>query len=305
MPSRVAVFVTDTLTQQARDILGAFEVHEVEADDGTLGRCQALICWPNRVTGEQLRKMGSLRMVQTLSAGVDKLDFASIPRDAQVFSNAGAFTESVAEHAWGLLLGVAKGVHLRNQRTAPRKLRGKTLLVVGAGAIGSEVARLSKSLGMKTVGVSRSFRVPEAFDEMHPVAALKTVVSEADAVVMSLPLTKATTGLVSYDVLSRAKEAVIIVNVGRAESVPEDDLLRWLRERPESRFATDVYWMKDGKEAFSAPAWELPNFAGTLHNSGVPLGEDLSGMKVAAAWNVRRYFESGNAVNHVEVSEYA
>ena len=305
MPSRVAVFVTDTLTQQARDILGAFEVHEVEADDGTLGRCQALICWPNRVTGEQLRKMGSLRMVQTLSAGVDKLDFASIPRDAQVFSNAGAFTESVAEHAWGLLLGVAKGVHLRNQRTAPRKLRGKTLLVVGAGAIGSEVARLSKSLGMKTVGVSRSFRVPEAFDEMHPVAALKTVVSEADAVVMALPLTKATTGLVSYDVLSRAKEAVIIVNVGRAESVPEDDLLRWLRERPESRFATDVYWMKDGKEAFSAPAWELPNFAGTLHNSGVPLGEDLSGMKVAAAWNVRRYFESGNAVNHVEVSEYA
>ncbi|MDE1858746.1 MAG: 3-phosphoglycerate dehydrogenase [Thaumarchaeota archaeon] len=305
MPSRVAVFVTDTLPKQARDILGAFEVHEVEADDETLGRCQALICWPNRLKGEQLRKMSSLRMVQTISAGVDRMDFASLPRDAQVFSNAGAFTDSVAEHAWGLLLGVAKGMQLRNQRTTPRKLRGKTLLVVGAGAIGSEVARLSKSLGMKTIGVSRSFKAPEAFDEMHPVAALKTVVSEADAVVMALPLTKATTGLMDYEVLSQAKEAVIVVNVGRAESVPEDDLLRWLKERPESRFATDVFWVKDGKENFSAPAWELPNFAGTLHNSGVPLGEDLSSMKVAAAWNVRRYFETGAAVNHVQVGEYA
>jgi hypothetical protein len=62
--------------------------------------------------------------------------------------------------------------------------------------------------------------------------------------------------------------------------------------------------VKDGREAYSVQAWELPNFAGTLHISGVPLGEDLSSVKVAAAWNVRRYFETGDAVNRVDVSEY-
>ena len=304
MAAKVAVFVTDTLPQQARDILGRFEVFENQADDGALARCQALICWPNRTRGEMIRKMLGLRIIQSMSAGVDKLDFASIPEGVQVFSNAGAYTESVAEHAWGMLLGVAKGIHLRNQRTTPRKLRGKVLLVLGAGSIGSEVARLSKSLGMKTIGVSRSFRSPEMFDEMHPTSALALKVPEADAIVMALPLTKATAGILSYEVLSAAKPEVIVVNVGRAESVPEEGLMRWLKERPESRFATDVFWMKNGKEGYSAPAWEFPNFAGTLHISGVPLGEDLASMKVAAAWNVRRYFESGDAVNRVERSEY-
>ena len=304
MPPRVAVFVTDTLPQQAKEILGSFEVHEVKADDDTLARCQALICWPGRTKGDMLRKMKSLRMVQTMSAGVDNLDFGSLPRDVQVFSNAGAYTESVAEHAWGMLLGVAKGVHLRNQKTTPRRLRGKTLLVLGAGAIGSEVARLSKSVGMKTVGVSRSFKAPEFFDAMWPVSDLGDKLTEADAVVMALPLTKATKGLVGYDLLSRTKQAVMVVNVGRAESVPEEDLLKWLKERPESRFATDVFWIRDGRENYSTAAWELPNFAGTLHISGVPLGEDLSGMKATAAWNVKRYFETGSALNHVEISEY-
>jgi D-3-phosphoglycerate dehydrogenase / 2-oxoglutarate reductase len=304
MTERVPVFVTDTLPQQAREILGGFEVFESQADDDALARCRALICWPQRTRGGLIRKMTSLRMVQTMSAGVDKLDFASLPKDVQVFSNAGAFTESVAEHAWGVLLGVAKGVHVRAQRTTPRKLRGKTLLVVGAGAIGSEVARLSKSLEMKTVGVSRSFKDPGAFDEKYPPASIAEAVPRADAIVLALPLTRSTVGIMGYGLLSKAKGAVIIVNVGRAESVPEGDLMRWLRERPESRFATDVFWVKDGRESYTAPAWELPNFAGTLHIAGVPLGEDLSGMKVAAAWNVRRYFETGDAVNHVDVSEY-
>ncbi|MDG6901499.1 MAG: 3-phosphoglycerate dehydrogenase [Nitrososphaerota archaeon] len=302
--SRIALFVNDSLPQEARDILSGFQVSESAADDATLEKCEALMCWPGRAKGEMLRKMKNLRMVQTMSAGADGLDFASLPPDAQVFSNAGAFTESVGEHAWGLLLGVAKGVHLRNQRTTPRMLRGRTLLVIGGGAIGSEVARLSKSIGMRTIGVSRSFKSPEIFDEALPAASLPQAIGSADAVAIALPLTKKTAGMVGYELLSKAKDHVVVVNIGRGETVDEEGLLRWLKERPESRYATDVYWKKDGKENFSTPAWDLPNFAGTLHNSGLPLGEDLVKVKTAAAWNVRRYFESGNAVNHVDLSEY-
>lgn len=302
--SRVALFVTNTLPPEAKDLLSDFEVFESSADDAALGRCEGLVCFPSWARGETLEKMKSLRMVQTLSAGVDGLDFEALPPGVQVFSNAGAFTGSVGEHAWGLLLGVAKGIHLRNVRTTPRTLRGKTLVVIGCGAIGSEVARLSKSLSMRTVGVSRSFKSPELYEEAHPLSDLPSVIGGADAMVVTLPLTNNTRGVLSYELLARTKEAVIVVNVGRGETVDEEGLIRWLKERPESRFATDVYWKKGGREEFSTPAWELPNFAGSLHNSGIPLGEDLAGVMVAAALNVKRYFEGGDPVNRVDLAEY-
>jgi len=298
------VFVTDWLPEEARHVLSGFEVYEKEAADGTLARCQALVCWPSRAKRELLQKMNGLRVVQTMSAGVDGLDFHSLSPDVQVFSNAGAFSDTVAEHAWGLLLGIAKGIHLRNARTVPRALRGKTLLVVGAGGIGTEVARLSRSLGMRTIGISRSFKAPGFFDETHPISSLGEVVATVDAIVITLPLTKVTRGMINYELLLKAKENVIVVNVGRGETVDEGGLLKWLRERPESRFATDVFWKDGGKEVFTTKAWDLPNFAGTLHNSGTPIGDDLKGPKVAAALNVRRFFELGEALNRVEIAEY-
>jgi D-3-phosphoglycerate dehydrogenase len=302
--ARPKVFVTDSLPPEARELLSDFEVYESSADDLALAGCQALICWPSRVKSELLLRMKGLRMVQTLSAGVDALDFRSLPPSVQVFSNVGAYTRAVAEHAWGILLGVAKGIHLRNQKTIPRSLQGKTLLVVGAGAIGSEVARLSRSLNMQTIGLSRSFKFQESFDEMRSLSSLPSEVSKADAVVIALPLTKGTRGVVSYEALIRAKETVVVVNVGRGETVDEAGLVRWLKERPESRYATDVFWEAAGKETFSTRAWELPNFAGTLHVSGLPIGEDLTGAKVAAARNVKLYFESGSALNPVDIAEY-
>ncbi len=301
---RPAVFVTESLPTEAKEVLEGFEVHESSADDEALARCQALICWPSRAKKELLSKMKGLKMVQTMSAGVDVLDFGSLRPEVQVFSNAGAYTENVAEHAWGMLLGAAKGIHIRNLRTTPRRLRGKTILILGCGSIGSEVARLAKSLDMKTVGLSRSFRCPELFDERHGLEALHAVISSADAIVCSLPLTKTTRGIIDYGALMKAKESVVFSNVGRGEVISEEGLLRWLKERPESRYATDVFWFKGGKESFATSAWELPNFAGSLHNSGLPLGEDLAAAKVAAAQNVRRFFETGGAFNRVDRTEY-
>jgi phosphoglycerate dehydrogenase-like enzyme len=303
--ARTAVFVTDALPPEAREVLSGFEVFATEASDEELARCEAVICWPSRVKKEQIERMKNLKMVQTMSAGVDVLDFASLPNSVEVFSNAGAFTDNVAEHAWGILLGAAKGLHIRNQRTSPRRLRGKTLLVLGGGAIGSEVARLSKSLEMKTVGLSRSFRSPQLFDERGNLSELPGRVGDADAILLALPLTKETKGLITYDIMAQSKETVILVNVGRGELTDEAGILRWLKERPESRYSTDVFWFKDGRESFATAGWDLPNFAGTLHISGVPLGEDLAGAKLAAAKNVREFFETGTARNRIDRSEYS
>jgi phosphoglycerate dehydrogenase-like enzyme len=299
-----AIFVTATLSEQARSILEGFDVFEGDADDSALARCQVVMAWPTRVGGDLFRRMRSLRMVQVLSAGVDGLDFKSLPPEVQVYSNAGAYTESVAEHAWGLLLGAAKGLHARKQRVVPIKLGGGTLLVVGCGAIGSEIGKLGKSIGMKTIGISRSFKDPGVFDARQEIGELMEVIRKADAVALALPLTKKTTGLFDYDMLMLSKESVIFVNVGRGEVVSEEDLIKWLRERPGSRYTTDVFWKRGGKETFETEAWKLPNFSGTLHHSGTPLGDKLERPMSEAAKNVRQFLESGEARNKVELAEY-
>lgn len=300
---RVGIFVNDSLPKEARDELSEYDVFEVKADDSVLAECEVCIGWPMRAN-KFLRKMAKLRVFQSMSAGVDSLDFQALPPGVRVFSNAGAYSEPVGEHAWGLLLGAAKGIHARKQRIVPRSLRGKTLLVIGCGGIGSEVARLSKSIGMRTIGASRSFRTPQAFDEMHPLAELSSVIGSADAISLSLPLTAETRGILTYDLLMKTKESVVVVNVGRGESVDEAALLRWLKERPESRYTTDVFWVKDGRESFDTAAWDLPNFSGTLHISGLPLGNDLVWPKIQAARNVRRFLTTGKAENLVDIGEY-
>ena len=298
------IFVTATLSDQAKSILVGQEIFEGEADDSTLGQCKVLMAWPSRVSRELLGKMRSLEMVQAMSAGVDGLDFESLPAGVTVCSNAGAFTESVSEHAWGLLLGAAKGLHARRQRLMPRMLGGGTLVVVGCGAIGSEIARLAKSVGMKTIGVSRSFKAPTNFDQRYGIGDLQKAIGLADAIAIALPLTKKTEGLIDHDTLMLSKESVTIVNVGRGETVSEEGLIAWLRARPESRYTTDVFWKRNGKEVFDTEAWNLPNFSGTLHVSGTPLGEKLERPMLEAAKNVRRFLETGDASNKVDLSEY-
>ena len=301
---RSGIAISDQLTARAAEILQAYDVHVLPADEAFLSGCRVLLGWPSRIKPEVLKRMKMLEMIQSLSAGVDALPLSEIPLGVKICSNAGAYTKPVAEHAWGLLLGLAKGMHLRNHRATPRMLRGKTLLVVGAGGIGSEVARLSKSLEMKTLGVSRSFYHPEDFDEMHGPEELRNLVARADAIALALPLNGATRGLIDSDLLLRMNENVLVVNVGRGETVREEDLVRWLRRRPESRYATDVFWKKDGKEVFDTPAWELPNFGGTLHISGVPLGSSLEVPFAQAAENVREFLETGRARNVVDRADY-
>lgn len=299
------IFVTDHLAAEARDALTGHDIFELDADDASLRRCEVLMAWPSRVKRGLLERMAGLRMIQSLSAGVDALDFHSIPPGIRVFSNAGAYTDPVAEHAWGLALGVAKGLHAGQKRLPPRHLRSRTVLVLGCGAIGSEVARLARvSLGMRTLGVSRSFRSPELFDEMHSMDELGSVIGEADLIVNALPLTVATKGVIGYELLSRTKDNAILVNVGRGDTVDKESVIRWLKERPESRFATDVFWKTGGKEVFDPQLWGLPNFAGTMHTAASQDRGALANAHLVAARNVRLFLDTGNALNEVIRSDY-
>jgi D-3-phosphoglycerate dehydrogenase len=296
---------TEKLPPRALMLLKRWDVKNRNYTDEDLARADVLIGWEENVTSDLIRKAKKLRVIQTLSAGVNAIPFRLL-RNVRVFSNPAAFANPVAEHAWALILGLAKNIN-RVEKQESYQVYRLTLLVIGCGGIGSKVAEIGlKAFGMRTIGVSRSFYRPRLFDERHGMTKLTQALSQADVIVSTLPLTRLTEGILDYDKLARTKQGAIIVNVGRGNVMREADIYRLLVERPRTRFGTDVFWIKEGAEVFESKLWELDNFMGTPHQAGaVKTNRDVfDNVVLAGVQNLTRYLRSGTARNEVRVGDY-
>jgi Phosphoglycerate dehydrogenase and related dehydrogenases len=295
----VIIYSTLKLGETAREVLKEWEVSYDDSSDA-----EVILAWPTQVT-QILDRAPKLKYIQTFSAGVDGLPFDKLPKGVRVFSNAGAYSLPVAEHAWALVLALAKMVNRRERNAQSYMLTRKTLLVIGCGGIGSKVAQIGKSaFSMWVLGVSRSFKSQD-FDERHSINELPELLSRADVSVISLPLNKHTRSLFDYKMLSCVKQNSIMVNVGRAELVVEDDLKKVLLERPDFRFGTDVFWRKNGREEFESELWSYPNFMGTPHTAGADSNREVFEEAVLqAVKNVRTLLTTGSAQNEVKVEDY-
>lgn len=207
-------------------------------------------------------RAGRLRWIVSLAAGADHVPFAKLPPGARVVSLHGPNADAIAEHALALLLAAMKGIaredrRLRHgefrQEAGAKRVRGAQLLVLGAGAIGREVARLGEALGMRAT----LWRRGDELDALLP---------RADAVVVALPLTRATKGLLGAARLRAMKEDAVLVNVARGKIVDRDALAALLDERPRFVYATDVWWRYPrGEEAWEEPVARRENVVGTPH----------------------------------------
>ena len=265
---------------------------------------EILMLWPSQAR-ELLPKAKKAKIIQTFSAGVDDFPFELLRKDQELYSNAGAYSTSVAEHAFGLILALAKGVGLK-KKVETYLLNNSVLIVLGAGGIGSEVAKIGKfGFNMYVIGVSRSFK-SNYFDEKYSLKDLPNVIGKADVIVDALPLNNETRGILNYSVLSKVKERSIIVNVGRAETIVEEDVYKLLKEKPGVRFGTDVFWRVNGKENFSTTKlWELENFTGTPHIAGASASSNtLENALLQACKNVYKIISEGNGENKVRIEDY-
>ncbi len=194
---------TVELPEKAREMLRSYNVNLYELpklgkdeQSSALSSAEILMCWCGREFDltSNIKSMPRLRVIQTFSAGVDHLPFTAIPSNVEIYSNAGgAYSVPVAEHAWAMILTLAKGLHkpvlnareyLSNELTSPRKIIESTLLVLGTGGIGREIARIGKEGGFRTynIGINRSGRPAEYFDEVYPTSKLLDVLPRADIV---------------------------------------------------------------------------------------------------------------------------
>ncbi|HEX9430853.1 MAG TPA: NAD(P)-dependent oxidoreductase, partial [Candidatus Bathyarchaeia archaeon] len=232
---------------------------------------------------------------------------------------AGAYSDEVAEYAWSLLLSAAKRiVDFHNavktdQWTLRRTVGGRevtileerTIGILGYGGIGSAVARIGKGFMVKIYAFSRKPVRERGVRSFQGDKGLLRVLAESDAVIISLPLTKFTNKIIGAHELATMKKDAVLVNIARGELVDETALYEHLKTNPDFRYATDVWWYRDGKESLKTanPFFELSNFIGTPHVSG-PSGLATGKPAKFAVANVMRFLGGRKPKNIVDPAEY-
>lgn len=215
---------------------------------------------------QAVSSMPRLRVIQSTTVGVEHL-LAHVPRGVQLCSARGCADHAVAEWVVAMVLAWARRIpevldaqRARRWRAVPaRSLRGATVLVVGHGSIGRAVESRLRPFGTTVRAVARSAREGVAGRE-----ALPDLVPEADVVVLTLPLTAETRGLVDETFLDRMKDASLLVNPARGGLVVTDALVRELR-RGRISAALDV---TDPEPLPSdSELWDLPNVTVTPHSA--------------------------------------
>jgi len=276
-----------------------------------LSRAEALLAWelPKEVPAGALAEAPLLRFVQLLSAGVDTLDFSQLPDRLIVASNAGAYAGAMTEHVLAMTLSLAKRLPQRHAAMAAGRypkwepsltLEGTICAILGLGGIGTATARVMRAFGARIYAVNRTGRTSEPAEFVGTLADLDHVLSAADVVMVALPLTLATRGLLGKRELALMKPAAILVNVARGAIIDQGALYEHLRTHPDFSAGIDTWWDEPAEGEPFRPAYPffgLPNIIGSPHNSSIVPGTMLSAARVAAL-NVRRYLR-GEAVTGV------
>ena len=251
-----------------------------------------------------------------LSAGADHVPFSQLPASLIIASNAGAYAEPMAEHILGMILAATKKLidrHLElrqgvfDQAKMSRMLRGCNCAILGFGGVGKAAASLLRCFGVKIHALNTTGRTEEPVEFIGTLKDLEQVLRRADIVIIALPLTKSTRGLIGKRQLAWMKDDAILVNVARGEIIDEAALYEKLKAFPNFTAAIDAWWIepiRHGKFQTSYPFLELPNVLGSPHNSGIVPASLINGT-IQAAENVKRFLTNQPIQGVVNRSEYA
>jgi phosphoglycerate dehydrogenase-like enzyme len=262
-----------------------------------------------------VRTAPALRFVQATAAGAGQqvrraeLTAEELARVA-ISSASGVHAVPLAEWSIFGLLAFTKGLPRLRRDAVQRhwghypinELRGQTLLVVGVGAIGLEVARLASAFGMRVVGVKRNAgeQLPHV-DSLHPPEQLLELVPDAHAIVVTLPLTDETRGLIDRATIDLMRDGAIFVNVGRGKVVDEDALIDALRSGKLAGAALDV----TAKEPLppESALWEMENVIVSPHTAALSRHENERIVELFAE-NLRRYLRGDELLSRVDTSVF-
>jgi len=269
-----------------------------------------------------------LQWIEMESAGVEWLrDLPVWKSDVIITSSKGIHTVPMAEHLFAMLLALVRSLPaviraqerhewIQNTDFPMHELRGRTMGIIGWGKIGDGVAHLAEAFGMRVIGTRRSVREPSevgatataysnppflepvanAPNVVYPESDLHVVLAESDAIVLILPLTAQTEGLLGDAEFAAIKEGALLLNMGRGAVVQEDALVRALQSGRLGGAGLDVFAQEPLPA--SSPLWAMPNVIVSPHLGG--RGERTSDRAAHLfAVNLRRYLEGQPLINVV------
>ena len=258
-----------------------------------------------------VRSNPGLRWVQATAAGAgEQLRAAALtPEELErvtVTTASGVHAGPLAEFCMLGLLYFTRGVPRLQADQRERRwdqhpvaeLNGETLVILGLGAIGTEVARIAKALGMRTIGVNRTGRSDSSdVDAVHRSDRLLDLLPGADAVVATLPLTDETRGMLGAQALDRMKPGAVLINVGRGAVIDEQALIQALREGKLGGAALDVFATEPLPP--ESPLWDLPNVLLTPHTAALSIRENERIVQLFIK-NLWRYIRGEPLLNRVD-----
>ena len=266
----------------------------------TLRRSDAILAWNLKgFTAEERTLLAHAKLLQFMTAGVDFIPFGDIPASLPVAANGGAYAEAIAEHALAMALAAAKQIvrsHAEvargefHQHRPNRMLTGGICGILGFGGIGLATAKLMRAVGMHVHAINRSPRPHEALDWCGTPDQLDTLLAATDVLVISVPLTKATEGMIGARELNLMKRDAILINLARGEIVDEAALYAHLRTNPGFTACIDAWWVepvRHGTFRMDHPFTDLPNVVASPHNSSSVLEARVVALRNAVA-NCRR-----------------
>jgi phosphoglycerate dehydrogenase-like enzyme len=271
-------------------------------DDAVRVAADADVIYGWKVPTAVYEKAARLTWLQAMGAGVDWVLVPELPATVIVTRAPGIFGPWMAEYVIGWCSVISQRVetyraaqreHRWIDHILPGRLRGSTMLIVGLGDIGRTIARAANALGMRVLGVSRTGRAVRGVARVFRPRDLRRALALADWVVLTVPLTPATQGLLGTAELAAMKASAWLINIARGAIVDEAALLDALRRRVIAGAVIDVFPTEPLPREH--PLWELHNVIMTPHISGPSTPEEIGPI---FADNLARYL-AGRPLRHV------
>lgn len=271
-----------------------------------LREAEVIYGWIHHFPKNLPERTSRLKWIQTMSAGVDRLPGEILKSYVRIATVRGLHRTPMGEVVLEMMLMFVKDAPsclLMKQarewrRVRPKLLKGQTVGVLGLGAIGGEIARLCKAFGMKVIGVRRSGgpSLPDV-DRVYSRERLPELLAESDFVVLALPLTKETKGMIGEKELRGMKPSAYLINVARGAIVDEGALLRALEEKWIAGAGLDVFIQEPLPP--ESKFYELPNVIFSPHISGDMPDYELRATEVFCE-NLRRYLAGEPFLHEVD-----
>ncbi|KOP71218.1 2-hydroxyacid dehydrogenase [Bacillus sp. FJAT-21945] len=241
-----------------------------------LNEAEVIVSWKKEMEGMISGHQSKLCWLQAWSAGVNSLPLQELEAKNILTTSAnGVHAYPISETIFALMLALTRKIHtyVKNQQTKKwdhaglnLELHGKTIAILGIGAIGKETAKIAKAFGMKVIGFRHSGKPEEYVDIMYTLQHLNEVLSQCDYVVVTLPYTKETHHLFGTEQFNMMKPSSFFINIGRGSIVVEPDLIKALQDGEISGAGLDVFEKEPLDE--ESPLWEHENVIITPHTSG-------------------------------------